>query len=99
MSDADKQPWHYYLTYSGVKLPLKLVSHLAEEETRNRNTYFAARLDDDARVVACRKLVYGEVEFEHTYRYHDNGQLSEVTIDEAGDTRVVKFDEQGSMLT
>ena len=50
----------YFLSYSGVSLPLRLVSPLAASELQNRNTYFRAVYDDADRLVA--KLVYGEVE-------------------------------------
>ena len=52
----------YFLSYSGVGLPLKLVSPLAASELQNRNTYFRAVYDEAGRLVSCEKLVYGEVE-------------------------------------
>ena len=36
----------YFLSYSGVSLPLRLVSPLAASELQNRNTYFRAVYDE-----------------------------------------------------
>ena len=52
----------YFLSYSGVSLPLRLVSPLAASELQNRNTYFRAVYDEADKLVSCEKLVYGEVE-------------------------------------
>ena len=88
----------YFLSYSGVKLPLRLVSPLEPEAIENRNTYFTAQYDQQERLVLCRKMVYGEVEFEHRYTYHDNGTLSRAEIDTEDEIRMVEFDEQGAVL-
>lgn len=89
----------YYVTYSGVKLPLKLVNPLADSEIANRNTYFRACFDARDRMILCEKIVYGEVEMQHQYTYHDNGVLKQAEITEADDEpRLMRFDEQGAVL-
>lgn len=97
MSDASAD-YRYFLTYSGVKLPLRLVNELNEEETQNRNTYFCAAFDDRERLVLCQKRVYGEIEMEHRYSYHDNGALSRAVITMAGDKRELQFDVEGAPI-
>lgn len=57
----------YYLTYSGVQLPLNLVNELEPTAISNRNTYFLAHFDGAGRVVLCQKVVYGEIEMAHRY--------------------------------
>ena len=49
-------------------------------------------------MVLCQKAVYGEVELQHRYEYHDNGNLKQAEITEADESRVVCFDEQGQQL-
>lgn len=89
----------HYVTYSGIKLPLKLVNPLEEADIANRNTYFRAWFDAQERMVLCQKMVYGEVELQHRYEYHDNGNLKLAEITEATDeSRVLRFDEQGQPL-
>lgn len=95
MNDETTQ---YFLSYSGAKLPLNLVSPLDAASVENRNTYFSARYDERGRIVLCRKIVYGEVEFEHRYAYHGNGALRRAEIDGEDETRVVEFDEQGERV-
>jgi hypothetical protein len=89
----------HYVTYSGIKLPLKLVNPLEERDIANRNTYFRAYFDEQDRMVLCQKVVYGEVELEHRYEYHGNGSLKQAEITQAEDEpRLMCFDEQGTLL-
>lgn len=85
MHDIPYATRKYFTTYTGVRLPLRLLSPLSEEEVRNRNTYFLALYDRDERMVACQKRVYGEVELTHRYDYHPDGSLRRAEITEAGD--------------
>lgn len=70
----------YFLTYRGVTLPLQLCEELAPVALRNRNTYFRAAYDAAGRVRWLEKLVYGEVEMRHDYRYGSDGVLRSATI-------------------
>ncbi len=71
----------YYLSYSGVGLPLKMVGQLEKKELNNRNTFFGVCLDEVGRIHRVQKIVYGEVELDHLYGYSDKGKLimAEVT--------------------
>lgn len=86
----------YFVSYSGVKLPLNLVNELHGDERDNRNTYFLGVYDQAQRLIRCEKRVYGEIELLHQYDYHDNGmlQLAEIT-DADGDVTVLHFDQAG----
>jgi hypothetical protein len=90
--------WRFFLSYSGVKLPLKLVNELSESDTENRNTYFRAAYNEQARMVLCQKVVYGELEMEHRYSYYDSGALEEAEITMAGETRQIRFADSGEAL-
>jgi hypothetical protein len=81
----------YFVTYSGVKLPLKLVNEISEQSLQNRNTYYCGHFDADDKIVRCQKIVYGEVESEHLYSYHDNGVLKLAEITEDDETRELSF--------
>jgi hypothetical protein len=85
----------YFLTYSGVKLPLRLVNPLGEHELGHRNTYIRAHYDDEDRLIQCEKLVYGEVELTHRYRYHASGVLSTAEIILDDESSVMEFDADG----
>jgi len=89
----------YFISYSGVKLPLKLVTPLTEAELQNRNTFFRAYFDDQERLICCQQLVYGDIETEHRYRYYDNGVLQTAEITDAdGEVTLLQFDEAGEPL-
>jgi hypothetical protein len=95
---SDQATCRYFLSYSGIKLPLNLVNPLTADETQNRNTYFCGYYDADERLIGCQKLVYGEVETEHRYSYHDNGAISQADIIQDDETNTLLFDEQGAPL-
>lgn len=89
----------YFVSYSGIKLPLKLVNELQGSECDNRNSFFVGIYDDNQRLIRCEKRVYGEIELQHNYRYHPNGQLqlAEIT-DVDGEVTVLRYDHQGNPL-
>ena len=72
----------YFTSYSGVRLPLKLVGELAAEDMRNRNTYYLGEYDVEGRLQRCEKRVYGEIEVCHVYHYHPDGRLARAVIDD-----------------
>jgi hypothetical protein len=78
----------YFVTYSGVKLPLRLVNPLEEAELENRNTYIRAEFDEAGRAVRVEKLVYGEIELSHLYEYREGGTLKTAYISMDGETTV-----------
>ena len=88
----------YFLTYSGVNLPLKLVEPMTEAQLGHRNTYIRTWFDGTGALTGFDKIVYGEVELSHRYQYHPNGQLrrAEVTMLDEEDRFVACFDEEGS---
>lgn len=80
----------YFTTYSGVKLPFKLVSELQEQEIRNRNTYFRGLFNSDGKLLSFEKMVYGDVELAHVYTYGADGELIHAEITDAdGETTTV----------
>ena len=83
----------HYVSYSGVTLPLNLITPLEEDGLEQRITYFRGFYDDQERLVAVEKVVYGDVEFEHRYQYHDDGRLKSAELIEADEEpRVMQFD-------
>jgi hypothetical protein len=86
--DNAKTTCRYFTTYSGVKLPFKLVGELGEHEIRNRNTFFRGYFDAEEVLVGFQKLVYGDVELEHQYSYDDAGNLRQAEITDAEVTKV-----------
>lgn len=86
----------YFISYSGVKLPLKLVNEIEEGGLENRNTFFKGYYDAQDRLIRCEKLVYGETELLHNYEYDDNNVLRQAEITDAdGELTLLTFDEQG----
>jgi uncharacterized protein DUF6156 len=83
----------YFITYSGVSLPLRLVNEIQPTELDNRNTYFRGQFDAADRLQVLEKLVYGEVELVHRYRYDAEGRLTWAEITDAdGEITVLEFD-------
>lgn len=83
----------YFITYSGVSLPLRLVNEIQATELNNRNTYFLGDYDAAGRPVILEKVVYGDVELRHRYRYADDGRLAWAEITDAdGEVTELEFD-------
>jgi hypothetical protein len=81
----------YFVSYSGIKLPLKLVNEIPEQGLHTRNTYFCGYFDANDRLIRCQKIVYGEVESEHIYDYHADGALKQAEIIEDDESRELHF--------
>ncbi len=73
----------YFLSYSGIKLPLKLVSEIGKGEIENRNTFLGACFDEAGNTTLIHKRVYGELELEHRYTYDEDGNLKTADIVDA----------------
>ncbi|ALG68821.1 DUF6156 family protein [Beggiatoa leptomitoformis] len=95
MNDAVKT--EYFVSYTGMSLPLNLVNPVTT--TENRMTFFRAHYDTQDRIILCEKVVYGEIEFAHRYHYYPDGvlQTAEIT-DENGDVETLQFDTQGKRI-
>lgn len=82
----------YFTSYSGVKLPLRLVDERSESEIRNRNTFFRGYFNSAGQMLACEKVVYNETEFRHVYCYADEGHLLRAEVDDgSGDVQVIDY--------
>ncbi len=96
---TEKLECRYFVSYSGVKLPLNLLNELHDSERKNRNTYFLGFYTADQRLMRCEKRVYGEIELLHRYQYHSNGVLRQAEITDAdGELTVLTFDTQGQPI-
>ncbi len=70
----------HFLSYTGTGLPLQLIEEIDGGGLRFRNTYFRAWYDAAGRPVRIEKLVYGEVEMRHDYRWAADGRLRGATV-------------------
>jgi len=88
----------FYVTYTGVRMPFRLVELIPAEQLTHRNTFIRAYFDAAGVLTGFDKMVYGEIELAHRYAYHGTGALcrAEVTMDE--ETVVLAFDETGAPL-
>lgn len=77
----------YFISYSGMKLPLNLVNEISPEQMHNRNTYFKATYDAQGKMLLCQKIVYNEVDVQHEYQYNPDGLLVFATITEGDEVR------------
>lgn len=85
----------YFVTYSGIRPPARLVEPLDEAALANRNTFIRAHYDDADRLVGFEKMVYGAVELAHAYTWHADGRLASAKISMGGEESTLTFDEDG----
>lgn len=90
-SNENRGTLRFFVTYTGVKLPFKLVNELQPGEVENRNTFFRGYFDEQDRLTGFDKLAYSEIELSHRYEYHADGKLklAEIT-DIDGEVTIVK---------
>ncbi len=91
----------HFVTYSGIKLPLNLNTPLEEGELRHRITFYRAHYNGAEQMVKVEKVVYGEIESFHEYRYHPGGALQEARIVMVadGECTVMQYAPDGSLLS
>lgn len=97
---AEGCPQRFFVSYTGVKLPFRLVNELDPQETENRNTFLRADYDSEGRLTGFDKLVYGEISLSHRYDYWPSGVLRQAVItnhDEGSET-TLSFDENGGRV-
>jgi hypothetical protein len=94
----DAKDYKFFLTYSGARMPLKLVEPLAADELGNRNTYFRATHDSAGRLATLEKIVYGEVELSHQYAYRDDGSLAHARVELGDEVTEVDCDATGAPI-
>jgi len=99
MSENSNENIRYFVSYTGIKLPVKMVNPLELADLSNRNTYIIATFDSQDRLTGFEKMVYGDVEISHKYEYDGQGVLrrAEIYMDE--ETTEMLFDAQGSLLS
>jgi hypothetical protein len=96
MGGTRDMTYRYFLTYSGVRLPLNLVGPLEPSDLGNRNTFFRASYDADGRIATLEKLVYGEVELAHVYSYRADGTLAHARVTLGDEETEVPCDATGA---
>jgi hypothetical protein len=83
----------YYVSYTGISLPLKLITPIEGEDLGRRITYFRGYYNDQDQLIALEKVVYGEVEFEHRYQYYPDGRLKSTELLESDESpRIMQFE-------
>lgn len=90
-TDNSSTTCRYFVSYSGIKLPLNLINEISEDSLHTRNTYYCGYFDTEGRLLRCQKIVYAEVECEHIYFYHSNGALKLAEITEDDEMRALSF--------
>jgi hypothetical protein len=99
MTDEENQTCRYFVSYTGVKLPVKLVNPLELADLNNRNTFIRAFYDDEERLVGFEKMVYGAVEIAHRYEYYPDGVLKRAEISMDEDVTELRYDASGAMVS
>ena len=98
-SQENRAKIRFFVTYTGVKLPFRLINELQQVDVENRNTFFRGIFDENNRLIGFDKLAYGEIELSHRYDYHVNGILKQAEItDLDGEVTVLNYDIDGIQI-
>jgi hypothetical protein len=86
----------FFVTYSGVRLPPRLVDVIEQEALSNRNTFIRGYFDAAGVLKGFDKVVYGEVELSHRITVMPTGVLCRAEIMMSDEEPVtLTFDEAG----
>jgi hypothetical protein len=99
MTDEPSENCRYFVSYTGVKLPVKMVNPLELADLSNRNTFIKAFYDDKERLTGFEKMVYGAIEMWHRYEYYPEGGLKRAEISMDDEVTELRFDTNGAMVT
>lgn len=99
MTDENPDNSRYFVSYTGVKLPLRLINPLTIADLSNRNTFIRASYDAQDRLLGFEKMVYGEVEMWHRYEYDAEGVLRRAEIWMDQETTELVFDASGALVS
>ena len=99
MTEENPENWRYFVSYTGIKLPLKLINPLEFVDLNNRNTFIRASFDAQDRLLAFEKMVYGEVEMWHRYEYDADGVLRRAEISMDDEVTEMRFDASGALVS
>jgi len=99
MNDETIDDCRLFVTYSGVKLPSRLVNPIEPDALSNRNTYIRAWFAPGDQLLRFEKIVYGEVELTHAYEYDAAGVLRRAVVTlQDEDPVVMNYDETGAVV-
>lgn len=99
MTDENPENCRYFVSYTGVKLPVKMVNPLEPADLSNRNTFIRAFYDAEDRFLGFEKMVYGAVEMWHRYEYYPDGILKRAEISMDDEVTEMHFDASGAVVT
>jgi hypothetical protein len=88
----------HFVTYSGVRLPLRLVEPIEEAQLAHRNTFVRAGFDAEGRLRMFEKIAYGQVELSHRYDYDGAGVLRRAVITSDEDETTLELDPAGQPI-
>ena len=81
----------HFVTYSGVRPPVRLVEPIDPADMGHRNTFVRAVHDAGGRLVRFDKMVYGSSELTHVYVWGDDGRLASAVITVGEETTTLAF--------
>lgn len=83
----------HFASYTGVSLPLKLITPLDGDDLDKRITFFRGWFNGSDQLVTLEKVVYGEIEFTHHYAYHEDGRVKSAELcQDDEEPRLMSFD-------
>jgi len=98
MSFENHATIRYFVSYTGVKMPAKLVGPIDPETLVTRNTWIRAYYDAEDRLMGFETIVYNEPELTHRYEYYPNGAIKFVElINVDREVTHLSYDEAGVM--
>ena len=98
-TNRPRDPVAYYTSWGGYWHPIGLYNRITKEKAdewhAEGKAYMVGYYDDVGRLVRVVKYLKGEVFFEYSYTYHDNGRLKSARVVRGGRDTLLEYDERG----
>jgi uncharacterized protein DUF6156 len=89
----------YYTSWGGYWHPIGLYKRITKEKADEMHAeglaYMVGEYNEKGQLTRVTKFLHGEVFFQYSYSYHDNGMIKTARVARGGRDRLLQWDERG----
>jgi hypothetical protein len=94
-----RDPIAYYTAWGGYWHPIGLYKRITKEKADQwhaaGHAYMVGEYNEKGQLVRVTKFLHGEVFFQYSYSYHDNGMIKTARVARGGWEKLLQWDERG----
>jgi hypothetical protein len=94
-----RDPVAYYTSWGGYWHPVGLYHRITKDKADEMHAagevYMVGEYNENGQLTRVTKFLRGEVFFQYSYSYHDNGMIKTARVARGGRDRLLQWDERG----